>query len=40
MVCRCGTEFCYACGGFYGKCECGKLVPGHPMPVGIRVPHI
>lgn len=20
--CRCGTEFCYGCGGFSHRCEC------------------
>ena len=25
MKCKCGKEFCYKCGGIYGKCECGKL---------------
>jgi hypothetical protein len=24
MVCRCKHEFCYKCGGDYGKCECLK----------------
>ena len=23
MVCRCGYEFCYSCGGKYGDCDCG-----------------
>lgn len=22
MTCRCGTEFCYICGGEYGRCSC------------------
>lgn len=22
MTCRCHYEFCYKCGGVYGKCEC------------------
>jgi hypothetical protein len=24
MKCRCGMEFCYACGGIYKECECYK----------------
>ena len=24
MECRCGMEFCYACGGVYNDCECTK----------------
>ena len=24
MECRCGMEFCYACGGVYNDCECSK----------------
>ena len=24
MRCKCGKEFCYKCGGIYGKCECGN----------------
>ena len=24
MECRCGAEFCYACGGIYNDCECEK----------------
>jgi hypothetical protein len=32
MTCRCGTNFCYLCGGFYGKCECGWVHPAHPVP--------
>lgn len=24
MRCRCGNEFCYKCGGPYGKCECNS----------------
>ena len=33
MKCRCGTEFCWKCGGFYGHCACGKagIVPGHAV---------
>lgn len=29
MKCRCGTEFCYICGGFYKRCFCvnGQLPP-------------
>lgn len=29
MRCRCGGEFCYRCGGNYGRCEC---VQGNPQP--------
>jgi hypothetical protein len=24
MECRCGMEFCYACGGVYNDCECSN----------------
>eukprot|EP01022_Parablepharisma_sp_SALTPOND_P030553 TRINITY_DN765_c0_g1_i1.p1 TRINITY_DN765_c0_g1~~TRINITY_DN765_c0_g1_i1.p1 ORF type:complete len:335 (+),score=32.50 TRINITY_DN765_c0_g1_i1:1689-2693(+) len=36
MRCRCGKEFCYACGGVYGNCYCVKRrhVPA-PVP---RIP--
>jgi hypothetical protein len=25
MRCRCGKEFCYACGGVYRQCGCGNF---------------
>ncbi len=27
MSCRCGHQFCYACGGDYPNCECLKNAP-------------
>ncbi|KAL1941713.1 hypothetical protein VTO73DRAFT_6713 [Trametes versicolor] len=35
MTCRCGTEFCYACGKRYGDCVCGQrrtLYPVYAIP--------
>jgi hypothetical protein len=35
MECRCGMEFCYACGGVYNDCECSKKeIRGFRQPRG------
>jgi ariadne-1 len=33
MTCRCKYEFCYVCGGQYGKCPC---VGGHPVGIAVQ----
>ena len=39
MKCRCGTEFCWKCGGFYGHCKCGKegIVGGHDVNKNLQL---
>lgn len=35
MTCKCGNEFCYACGGPYGNCHCSDE-PRHRPPRHVR----